>query len=737
MPILPGAESLGPRPAPTAGTGVAQYQATSGREEAPGQALAAVGHEISQAGTELHAAAKQEQEKLDTLRAEDALNKLQEKRLDLEYSPQGGFQNVKGAAAIAPTFYPEVMRGFEDERKRLRDALPNEDARRRFDMGAFVPHQQTKSALLQHIAGETSRFADATEKSTVDLAMRSASTRWNDDRGFATDMMNVQRVIEARGERLNQPAAQTEDDKAKALDSAWSARIKGAIGADPLAAQALYRANERFIGQDNRVVLEHQIKAAVLPVEADLLGMRILRGGALPNLDATLQVAGEPLINAIVTAESGGNPRAVSPKGARGLMQLMPDTAREVAAELGLPYDEAKLTADTPEGKAYNKALGTRYMQNMMARYGGNQTLALAAYNAGPGNVDKWVSKFGNPNNGEISDSEWAAKIPVSETRNYVSKINANAPQPALTKVGTQANLAGYIMAAEKIANEVHPNDPIFRDLLITKVKGYVNTIVAMQDGVQKANHATLMAASLGAQGGQKPLTLDQLLSTPDARNAWAQTSVESQRGVLALIDHNAKEALGVPVKSDGKVVTDLLNRVQLPDEDPQKIRTPVQLTPYFGKGINREDYDWLKKEIDAQQTVTGRNFSASIDGARKSAHTMLSRSILGGARPELAEEAAYRFNFDLSKKVEEFNKAGKDPRTLLTPGSPDYVLTPERVMTYLQTPQQAVAAQAKAIETGTRPAAYEAGKVYDFKQGKMKFKGGDAAVATNWEAVK
>jgi soluble lytic murein transglycosylase len=125
------------------------------------------------------------------------------------------------------------------------------------------------------------------------------------------------------------------------------------------------------------------------------------------------------LVDKVIQQESAGRVDAVSPKGARGLMQLMPDTAREMAAELGLPFDEARLTTDA----SYNKRLGSAYLDKMLQRYDGHQALALAAYNAGPGRVDEWLKVNGDPRSGEIGTGAWIERIPFQETRDYTRKI--------------------------------------------------------------------------------------------------------------------------------------------------------------------------------------------------------------------------------------------------------------------------------------------------------------------------
>lgn len=125
------------------------------------------------------------------------------------------------------------------------------------------------------------------------------------------------------------------------------------------------------------------------------------------------------MVDSVIQHESSGNLAAISQKGARGLMQLMPETAREMAGKLGIAYDEQRLTTDGE----YNKRLGIAYLGEMMDRYDGHQALALAAYNAGPGRVDEWLEANGDPRTGQIGTEAWVQRIPFEETRNYTRNI--------------------------------------------------------------------------------------------------------------------------------------------------------------------------------------------------------------------------------------------------------------------------------------------------------------------------
>lgn len=125
------------------------------------------------------------------------------------------------------------------------------------------------------------------------------------------------------------------------------------------------------------------------------------------------------LVERVIKQESAGKVDAVSPKGALGLMQLMPATAKYIAKKIGLPFDKERLTKD----KEYNEKLGTAYLNEQLQDFDNHEILALAAYNAGPTKVNQWIKSIGDPRTGEISDEDFISQIPFDETKDYVTKI--------------------------------------------------------------------------------------------------------------------------------------------------------------------------------------------------------------------------------------------------------------------------------------------------------------------------
>ncbi|RYE02036.1 MAG: lytic transglycosylase domain-containing protein [Sphingomonadales bacterium] len=278
-------------------------------------------------------------------------------------------------------------------------------------------------------------------------------------RGFP-DLYYGQLAAERLGNSLKRPP----DFNAKIADPAVreaffrrevvrAAQLLGTMGNRP--DQSLF---VRQIAQDATTDTDHILAAELSrTIGRPDLGVMVGRS-ALQNGLSDYTAAGYPsvrvpegqqdywtIIHAIARQESQFDRAAVSHAGARGLMQLMPGTAREQSGKLGLAYNRDSLTVDTD----YNIQLGSSYFQRMLNLYG-SYPLAVAAYNAGPGNVNKWLAANGDPRTSGIDVVTWVEKIPIFETKNYVQRVLENAVvydllNPERSRSKGPANLSWYL----------------------------------------------------------------------------------------------------------------------------------------------------------------------------------------------------------------------------------------------------------------------------------------------------
>lgn len=154
-------------------------------------------------------------------------------------------------------------------------------------------------------------------------------------------------------------------------------------------------------------------------VDADLLAFPT---AAIPRKAKVHKDVGKPVVYAIARQESAFNPQAISSAGARGLLQLMPATARATAKKAGLSYSKGRLTSDA----AYNATLGAAHLGELLESFNGSYVLTFAAYNAGSSRSHKWMKAYGDPRTNRVDTIDWIERIPFTETRNYVQRIMEN-----------------------------------------------------------------------------------------------------------------------------------------------------------------------------------------------------------------------------------------------------------------------------------------------------------------------
>lgn len=144
--------------------------------------------------------------------------------------------------------------------------------------------------------------------------------------------------------------------------------------------------------------------------------------GAIPST-VKLGTTSKALAYSIARQESAFNVGAVSPAKARGLLQLLPSTARKMARKKGIKYSLKRLTRDG----GYNATLGAAYLSEQLSNFNGSYILTFVGYNAGPRRVHQWIEKYGDPRGKNLDFVvDWVERIPYTETRNYVQRVMEN-----------------------------------------------------------------------------------------------------------------------------------------------------------------------------------------------------------------------------------------------------------------------------------------------------------------------
>lgn len=187
------------RPIPRPASGIVNVD-VRGPSPAVGQGISALGRGIS----EFEHDRKTEQDRIDTLRAEEAFTKLREKQLDLSYGPEG-FANVKGSAAVSRPLMTEWGKKFDDTENVIAGTLATDGQRQKFKARGDVARLQYKEEILRHQALEGDTFATEVFKGTLITEQRNAAARWDSPNDIGLSLERAKAAVDARADRFNWP----------------------------------------------------------------------------------------------------------------------------------------------------------------------------------------------------------------------------------------------------------------------------------------------------------------------------------------------------------------------------------------------------------------------------------------------------------------------------------------------------------------------------------------------------
>lgn len=324
----------------------------------------------------------QAKQQADLALTQDATQRLYAVGSGLMDDPKEGLMTLQGKNAIGQA--PGYIQKFDNEMQTIAGTLP-ESARNVFLKHAQQQRMQFATQAERHELGQRRQYESGQQDGYLSLQAQQAISN---PQLFNQSALNARASIMAYGQAHGQSPEE--------IESNWVQWRE----------QAANRASESWY----------------TPMYQQLLG---------PN--GRIEVSDTPsesqLFSAMIWQESGGNQYGkdgsplVSPKGAVGVAQVMENTGPEAASLAGIEWDRDKWLNDP----RYNAKLGQAYFGAQMKKYGNNPVLAVAAYNAGPGAVDGWIKKIGDPRTGAVSNEQFAAAIPYEETRNYVAKVTGGA----------------------------------------------------------------------------------------------------------------------------------------------------------------------------------------------------------------------------------------------------------------------------------------------------------------------
>lgn len=411
-------------------------------------------------------------------------------------------------------------------------------------------------------------------------------------------------------------------------------------------------------------------------------------------------------------AESNLNPSAQSSQGAGGIMQMTPETARDLGVDANDPkaaiFGAAKLIAQyrTQAGgdmtkvdkMYYGGAAGTAWGPNTN-QYAAN--LAAVRQSVGLGTAVPPEAFSASPSALTAASQDW--KKP-STGIDFIDSLPADKFFQIVTEAEHYQRAYDSQLERDRIEQQ--------------RVKK------EQQDGVMSSFLSRIVNPTL-ENGGK--LSEPEIISNPTL--TWEQKQ--------HMVDYAMRRTREMQSQSESKTnpakVRELMLEIHAADDDPRKTyNTQPVMDAYKAGEISTNEMVFLRKEVEQLRDGNTGGFQKDVQNARNVVYTSLTRSILGQVQPEVAADAAYRFSMDMERQIAEYRKQNKDPRVLLDPSSREYLLKPERIQSFMPNSKVAqgdaaakvVAQQASQLPTYKDYDKIPKGSSYTDPQGNVRVKG-------------
>lgn len=388
-----------------------------------------LGDAMQRTGAQLGAIQNDMQQQVNQVRIDDALNKARQQVLDLTFNQQSGYRQLKGDSALTRPDGRPLYEEYGDKLKTsisdIAAGLGNDAQRLEFNRQAGNIAQQFQAGVMQHANDEYNSYAQSTQEGTIKIGLDEAKLHWQDPDRISSSVKSVEAAVV----RMGTLKGWSGSDTAYRMKQSTSALHMGVIDT------AMQENNPEYaLGHMNK--FKDQMTAddllKVRGVITKDVNQRMADGFATSAVQVARQQAapGDLGRMAAITAQSESGSRErdsagnliTSSAGAQGKMQVMPKT--NLNPGFGV-------TAARDDSDAERSRVGRDYLAAMVKRYSGDPAKAWAAYNWGPGALDKAIEDHG---------ANWLSQAP-KETRDYVAKNMAalgsggGASKPTLLEV--------------------------------------------------------------------------------------------------------------------------------------------------------------------------------------------------------------------------------------------------------------------------------------------------------------
>lgn len=639
------------RPIPQPASGVVSVRGPTGAETAEGEALMRLGTQVQGVGSEAYAAFKVEEEKTNTLRAEDAYSKLRSRQLDLTYGAENGFMNLKGSAAVDRPLGKEWGERFNQAYKTIESELGNDDQKQKFRQRATIARLQYDEGILKHLASENDTLAKQTTVNGIKSEVAIVAAQPLSEGAMATSMERVNSLIDKDVERqgLRGKAATEAADVAKrnVRDAMWNARIEALLYSQPMMAEQLFRANEKEISNPElRLQLQAKTREAGTAITASIEAQRVVD-------EVRAKMTAPDQNEAVLTPVSTGGP---------------------------VPYRFRTPAGNLVEGEAPTEEEAYRRVE----KGSGQRVQRVSA-------EDRALAP---DTNGLPHSRDIAAQLPF-----MLQRVEKRADE-LYGKDHGNPDRAAFI---KRMTSEIQ-----------SRVAADVQQLTALQKQAQGILiDAIAGQGALGAGGTMKvggrptPVTaFSQIQANPEWMRAWQMLDSGVKPAMLNLIQKNME----IDKPGDEVLYRSLWNRIHLEPGDPQKIEFYKQITdPAVADKLSIDQIGKLRLEIDRQETPGGRSAGQMRKNADSQVSQYFKTNIMFTAQPERQIAATMRWNEEVGKKVDALITQGKPElvRNLFMLDDPQSVVNPKYLQTFVNsTPAQGVREQSAAVK-----AAAEAGK--------------------------